>query len=102
METRSWRAGSGMLGAAGRNSCVKTKGWLPNGTYRMRQYNDYDGNLIKGRAFRLDDKRCPNGKVRVRPLHPHRAGRAEPAVRQPAAVTRSVAGSTRATTTTSP
>ncbi len=30
----------------------------------MRQHNDYHGNVIKGRAFRLDDKACPNGKVR--------------------------------------
>ena len=62
--TRSWRAGSGVPGKVGRNSCVTNKGWLPNGTYRMRQHNDYQGNVIKGRAFRLDDKACSNGKVR--------------------------------------
>lgn len=64
VETRSWRSGSGRLGKAGRNSCVNNTGWLPNGTYSMRQYNDYHGNLIKGRAFRLDDKNCPSGNRR--------------------------------------
>jgi len=65
VETRSWRAGSGMLGKSGRNACVKNKGWLPNGTYAVRQYQNYGGNLIKGRAFRLDNKRCGNGTNRV-------------------------------------
>lgn len=60
----SWRAGSGMLGRRGKNPCIHNVGWLPNGTYHLRQYADYPGNLIKGRAFRLDDKRCPNGTVR--------------------------------------
>jgi hypothetical protein len=62
--SKSWRAGSGLPGRVGRNSCATSKGWLPNGTYRMRQFNDYHGNVIKGRAFRLDDKACPSGKVR--------------------------------------
>ncbi len=64
VETASWRSGSGKLGKRGRNSCVNNKGWLPNGTYAMRQYNDYKGNLIKGRAFRVDDKACPTGNRR--------------------------------------
>ena len=65
VQTKSWRSGSGMLGKAGRNSCAKGKGWLPNGSYAVRQHNDYNGNLIKGRAFRIDNKRCPNGTSRV-------------------------------------
>jgi hypothetical protein len=65
VEKLSWRAGSGMLGRAGRNECAKGRGWLPNGTYRLRFHRDYQGNLIKGRAFRLDDKRCRNGRWRV-------------------------------------
>ena len=64
VETRSWRSGSGKLGKRGRNSCVNNKGWLPNGTYAVKQYNDYHGNLIKGRAFRLEDKNCPSGNRR--------------------------------------
>ncbi len=64
VETRRWRAGSGMLGKAGRNECVNNKGWLPNGTYRLRAYDDYPGQKIKGRAFRLDDKRCTSGNQR--------------------------------------
>ena len=65
VEQLSWRAGSGMLGRAGRNECAKGRGWLPNGSYRLRFHRDYAGNLIKGRAFRLDDKRCRNGRWRV-------------------------------------
>jgi hypothetical protein len=65
VEELSWRAGSGKLGRAGRNECAKGRGWLPNGRYRLRFHRDYQGNLIKGRAFRLDDKRCRNGTWRV-------------------------------------
>jgi hypothetical protein len=65
VEQLSWRAGSGMLGRAGRNECAKGRGWLPDGTYRLRFYREYHGTLIKGRAFRLDDHRCRNGRRRV-------------------------------------
>ena len=64
VESQSWRAGSGVPGSVGRNSCVTSKGWLPNGNYRMRQFNDNHGRLIKGRAFRLDNKACRTGHVR--------------------------------------
>ena len=64
VEEESWRAGAGMLAAAGRNECAKGRGWLPNGSYRLRFHRDYHGNLIKGRAFRLDDHRCRNGATR--------------------------------------
>jgi hypothetical protein len=60
----SWRAGSGLPGGSATNSCVKNHGWLPNGRYTLRQHNDYAGNLIHGRAFRLSDKRCSNGTLR--------------------------------------
>jgi hypothetical protein len=60
----SWRAGSGMPGGATTSACVKGHGWLPDGRYRLRQYDDYRGNLIRGRAFRLSDKRCANGTLR--------------------------------------
>ncbi|HEX2893517.1 MAG TPA: hypothetical protein VHO29_05890 [Marmoricola sp.] len=65
VDQASWRAGSGMLGRAGRNECAKGRGWLPDGTYRLRYWRDYPGTLIKGRAFRLDDHRCHNGRRRV-------------------------------------
>ena len=64
IQSKSWRAGSGLPGKIGRNSCATSKGWLPNGTYQLRQYDNYHGNVIKGRAFRLDDKACPSGHVR--------------------------------------
>jgi hypothetical protein len=60
----SWRAGSGLPGGSATNSCVKNHGWLPNGRYSLRQYDDYAGSLIHGRAFRLSDKRCSNGTLR--------------------------------------
>jgi hypothetical protein len=60
----SWRAGSGLPGGSATNACVKGHGWLPDGRYSLRQYDDYAGNLIHGRAFRLSDKRCANGTVR--------------------------------------
>jgi hypothetical protein len=63
LEQLSWRAGSGMLGRLGRNECAKGHGWLPDGSYRLRFHRDYHGNLIKGRAFRLDDHRCRNGST---------------------------------------
>jgi hypothetical protein len=62
--TRSWRAGSGLPGRGGKDSCATSRGWLPNGTYRMRQYADYGGNVIRGRAFRIDDVACSTGHVR--------------------------------------
>ena len=43
---------------------MRNKGWLPNGDYRVKQWNDYPGNVIKGRAFQLDNKRCGNGTLR--------------------------------------
>jgi len=57
---------SGALPAGGHatNACVKGHGWLPNGRYALRQYDDYAGTLIHGRAFRLSDKRCANGTLR--------------------------------------
>jgi hypothetical protein len=60
----SWRAGSGLPGGSATNACVKGHGWLPDGRYSLRQYDDYRGNLIHGRAFRLSDKRCSNGTLR--------------------------------------
>lgn len=60
----SWRAGSGLPGRSTTNPCVKDHGWLPNGRYAVRQYDDYAGNLIHGRVFRLSDKRCANGTLR--------------------------------------
>jgi hypothetical protein len=59
-----WRAGSGLPGRSATNPCVKGHGWLPNGRYSLRQYDDYRGTLIHGRSFRLSDKRCGNGTLR--------------------------------------
>jgi len=60
----SWRAGSGLPGRYTTNACVKGHGWLPDGSYTLRQYDDYPGSLIHGRAFGLSDKRCAKGTLR--------------------------------------
>ncbi|MBV9830616.1 MAG: hypothetical protein JOZ82_03410, partial [Marmoricola sp.] len=64
VETKSWRAGSGLPGRNGKNSCAFSRGWLPDGTYHLRQYDHYRGSVIRGRVFRLDNKNCGNGNVR--------------------------------------
>jgi hypothetical protein len=60
----TWRAGSGMPGRGTENACLKGHGWLPNGVYSVRQYPDYRGTLIHGRAFRLSDHHCADGTLR--------------------------------------
>ncbi len=60
-----WRAGSGFGGPATTNECVHDRGWLPDGHYSFVQYDDYRGNLIKGRVFFLGNKACRNGTVRT-------------------------------------
>ena len=64
VDRASWRAGSGLPGGSATNACVKNHGWLPDGQYSLRQYDDYAGNLIHGRVFRLSDHRCVNGTLR--------------------------------------
>ena len=64
VDEASWRAGSGFGGPGTEDSCAKGRGWLPDGRYSLRQYDDYHGTLIHGRAFRLSDKRCRNGTLR--------------------------------------
>jgi hypothetical protein len=61
---REWRAGSGYFRNA-TNSCVRNRGWLPNGTYQPRLFADYHGNLIKGRAIYLGQKACAHGTLRT-------------------------------------
>ncbi|MFF4580063.1 L,D-transpeptidase [Streptomyces sp. NPDC001389] len=58
-----FRAGSGTT----TDECATGRGWLPDGTYTVGQhYEKYDGDLIKGYAIRLSDKKCANGTGRVR------------------------------------
>jgi len=65
LERTSWRAGSGFEGKDATRECVKGKGWLPDGTYSFIQYDDYWGQIIKGRVFYLGNKRCRNGTLRT-------------------------------------
>jgi len=61
---KSWRAGSGYFRDS-TNSCVRNRGWLPNGSYRPRLFADYGGSVIKGRAIYLGQHACRNGTVRT-------------------------------------
>ena len=64
VEQASWRAGSGLSGAAGRDACHRGKGWAPNGTYSFVQHNRRKAPLINGRVFELQPMACHNGTVR--------------------------------------
>lgn len=55
----TWRAGSGRV----TNDCATGRGWLPNGTYPMTWHKNYQGNVVRGYAMYLGDKRCANGSV---------------------------------------
>jgi hypothetical protein len=65
IEKQSWRAGSGFGGPNTQNPCVRGRGWLPNGHYDFVQHDNYWGQYIKGRAFYLGNKACPNGTPRT-------------------------------------
>lgn len=70
-EVRSWRAGSGVgREPGGANACATNRGWLPNGWYDAHPDEaafdtDFEGNLIFGITWRLQDKACPGGTVRT-------------------------------------
>lgn len=56
VKSYSWRAGSGKGTATntiGRNDCVNDVGWLPNRTYPLELFTDYNGNEIDEWAVRL-------------------------------------------------
>lgn len=64
----SWRAGSGLgdTDVAGRDACASKKGWLPNGSYDAYPHEtafrtSFDGGLIFGVVWRLEDKKCKRG-----------------------------------------
>jgi hypothetical protein len=64
IEQESWRAGSGVGGAAGTDECHRGAGWSPNGTYSFVQHNRRKAPLINGRVFELESKACRNGTLR--------------------------------------
>jgi hypothetical protein len=61
---KEWRAGAGYFRGS-TDACAKNLGWLPDGSYRPTLFRDYHGNLIKGRAIYLGQKRCANGTMRT-------------------------------------
>jgi hypothetical protein len=64
VEHVSWRAGSGLSGAAGRDACHRGMGWSPNGVYSFVQHNRRKAPLINGRVFELQSHTCHNGTLR--------------------------------------
>jgi hypothetical protein len=55
----TYRAGSG-LGI--KNDCVRAKGWMPNGNWKIKlKSRTYNGKLIKGYAVYLQDMTCSKG-----------------------------------------
>jgi hypothetical protein len=62
-----WRAGSGdATKDAGRNPCAVDHGWLPNGWYNgVAHYRNFDGGLIFGTVWQLNDKQCSDGTPRT-------------------------------------
>jgi hypothetical protein len=64
IERASWRAGSGVGGAAGKDECHRGSGWAPNGTYSFVQHNRRKAPLINGRVFELQPHACRNGTTR--------------------------------------
>ncbi|MFI8504863.1 peptidoglycan-binding protein [Streptomyces sp. NPDC085524] len=53
---KSYRAGSGM---GDTDECASGKGWLPNGTYKVKGHEtNRDGIAINGYAIQLEDKNC--------------------------------------------
>lgn len=64
VEQTSWRAGSGLGGRAGKDSCHRNVGWLPDGAYSFVQRDHRDGPAIEGRVFELASKACRNGTRR--------------------------------------
>jgi hypothetical protein len=57
------RAGSGN---GTRDECAKGSGWLPPGTYDLRSHADnYNGSVIWGRVWHLQDKKCASGVMRT-------------------------------------
>jgi hypothetical protein len=64
IERASWRAGSGVGGAAGKDECHRGSGWAPNGTYSFVQHDRRKAPLINGRVFELQPLPCRNGTTR--------------------------------------
>lgn len=61
--TQAWRAGSG----SSTDECWVSHGWLPAGMYDvLGHFDGYNGSLIKGRVWQLQDKRCNGGTGTLR------------------------------------
>ncbi|GGP97537.1 L,D-transpeptidase [Streptomyces roseolilacinus] len=57
---KKYRAGSGVT----KNECAREKGWLPTKSYTIKKWHKtYNGSLIKGYAFQLNDTKCKDGRT---------------------------------------
>ena len=68
----SWRAGSGIGGTGrGQDPCAISEGWLPNGVYDAHRKEtayrtNFNGGLIFGTVWRLQNKKCAPGRDQKR------------------------------------
>lgn len=60
-----WRSGAGdSTDECDKNYTTDTGGWLPAGWYSIRGHShEYNGTVIKGRVWELDDKYCYDGST---------------------------------------
>ncbi|MDT3396604.1 L,D-transpeptidase [Streptomyces sp. B1866] len=61
----SWRAGSGN---GSKDTCATGRGWLPNGTYKIRQYYPHHNGGprgVNGIAWDIGNHKCHSGKWRT-------------------------------------
>ncbi|MFG2113411.1 L,D-transpeptidase family protein [Streptomyces sp. NPDC048718] len=65
----SYRAGSG---TGVKNDCTRNKGWMPNGSWKIRSKSrTYGGRYIKGYAVYLQDMSCSKGTTKRREMFIH-------------------------------
>src|SRR4051794_2374900 len=56
-----WKAGSGQS----KDPCATNVGWLPNGTYKIRQAFPNHSGTVTGPALYLSDHACSTGRLRT-------------------------------------
>lgn len=72
VEQKIYRAGSGKGSLTqNRDDCYKNYGWLPNGSYDVTLYENYNGSVIKGIVFKISDKWCSRGTAERTALFIH-------------------------------
>jgi hypothetical protein len=66
--SKHWTAGSG---TGSSDDCYTNNGWLPDGSYSVTLYPDFNGSQIQGIAFELSDHWCSKHTVKRTALFIH-------------------------------